>query len=470
MARSRDDVLFAVGVTLWVAIIAVTWPQALSFGDEVGYVGRAKLLLAGHLHFVPHGPGVWVSTPHGVVGKFSLAFSLLLAPLVAIAPRAAFALPLLGAVLLATTARAALKHWGKSPLWGLLVLAQPTIVILARTAMADLPQAAAAACAWWACKRGRAFATVAWLVILVTLKPTGAVLALAIVAGEGLGSVSALRARDATAWRRVGAGLVGGLVGYGLSLALNRAADGTFRSGYSTVFETIKPFALEYLPGRALTHLPTLLLEPPLLLAGAWTFWRRRDFGPLLVIGGYLGMMCLYFFADTGANRLETLILSPRLILPVVAFLLLGYGAWLDDVADRAFGRGSPGAVSRPWLTAALVALPVAVAAGVSLRHRDDQRAMGEVRAVASARADARAGGALGITENACKAGVLHDGPTTIFDATSNRTEVVFCSEISASHRARGEHYSCDVPGYHVVAARDGFFALERDGDARRLP
>ncbi|HSZ80904.1 MAG TPA: hypothetical protein VLA14_01410 [Polyangia bacterium] len=477
MKRDRDDLLFLIGLVLWVAILALTWPRALSFIDEIGYVGSARLLLGGHLGHVAHSPGAWISTPNGPVAKFSLAFPALLAPFVALTPRAAFAVPVIATLLIAATARAALKSWGRSPLWALLVLGHPTLIILARTAMADVPQAAAALGGWWLCKRGRTLGTIACLAILVVLKPTGAVLALAIVAGEALTSAAALRAREAAAWRRVGAGLAGGLSGLALSLAQNWLATGTFRSvGYDTVFEHRRPFALVYATGRLPTHLVTLLFVPPLLLAGAWPFWRRRDLGPLLVVGGYLTMMCVYFFSDVGATRLETLVLSPRLILPVVVFLLVGYGAWLAGVIAGLRKNTKDGAMMMAptptpvWLASALLLGPLAVTAAISVRHARYQRAMGEVRVAASARAEARTDDrTLGVTDNALKAGVLNDGATTVFNATTNRTPVVFCSELSASHRDADQgHGMCGLPGYHVFAARDGFYALERDADARR--
>jgi hypothetical protein len=473
MKRDRDDLLFSVGLVLWVAILALTWPRAPSFIDEIGYVGSAKLLLGGHLRHVAHSPGAWISTPSGPVAKFSLAFPALLAPFVALTPRAAFVVPVIATLLIAATARAALKSWGRSPLWALLVLGHPTLIILARTAMADVPQAAAALGAWWLCKRGRTLGTIACLAILVGLKPTGAALALAIVAGEALTSAAALRAREAAAWRRVGAGIVGGLAGLALSLTQNWLGTGTFRSaGYDTIFEHLQPFALVYATARLPIHLTTLLFVPPLLVAGAWPFWRRRDFGPLLVVGGYLAMMSVYFFSDFGASRLETLVLSPRLILPVVVFLLVGYGAWLAGIIAGLQKRTSDGtmAPTPAWLASALLLGPLAVTAAISVRHVRYQRAMDEVRVAASARAAARTDDrTLGVTSNALKAGVLNAGATTVFNATTNRTPVVFCSELSASHRdADRGHGTCALPGYHVFAARDGFYALERDADARR--
>src|SRR5450432_353425 len=469
MKRNRDELLFCVGVGLWIAVMILTWPHALSFRDEVGYLGRAKLLVEGHLGWIANSPGVWVPTTRGMVGKYPLFHSLLLAALDEITPRATFALGVLAALVLAATARAILKSWGKSPLWALLMLAHPTVVILARTTMADLPQATAALAAWWALKRGRAFATVAWLAVLMALKPTGAVLALAIVAGEALSSLRALRARDAATWRRLAWGAGGGLFGFLVVLGCNLLSSGHLWFDYTHSGSGLPPFLPRYFSTSAPAHIETVLLVPPLLVAGAWSYWRRRELGPLVLCGGYFAMMLVYFFVDVGANRLETMVLAPRLILPVVVFLLVGYGAWLDDLVTRllraAPGEGGAAPALRPWVAGVLVAIPIVVVTSVSLRHQRYQGAMAGVREVASALADAH-DGTLGVTENACKAGLLHDGHTTMFDPVTNRPAIVFCSELSASRRSTGGSYSCAFPGYHTVAARGGFFALARDDAA----
>src|SRR5262249_48240213 len=152
--------------------------------------------LAGRLGYVAHDPGMWTQTPRGPTAQFPLPFSALLAPLAALGPGAVFALAVLSAVWLARTARDVLASWGCSPLWSLLLLAHPTIVILSRTAMADVPFSTAAVCAWWALRRGRAAAAAVWLALLVAIKAPGAVLAAGIVGGEALAHGRALLARD----------------------------------------------------------------------------------------------------------------------------------------------------------------------------------------------------------------------------------------------------------------------------------
>jgi hypothetical protein len=468
MKRSRDDVLFAACLALWVAIIMATWPQALSFADEVGYVGRAKLLLEGHLRDVPGSPG-------GVVGAYSLLQSLLLVPLAALWPKAMFALAVGEAVLLAIVARAILRSWGKSPLWAGLVLAHPTIAILARTATADVGLAAAALAGWWALRRGRRAATVAWLAILAALEPAGAVLALGLVGGEALSRLDALREGDPTARRRLVWGLAGVVAGLLIAFGLNVLGSGrVWPAPTRELFE----------PGH--THLATLLLSrvaavvsvPPLLVTGALPYWRRRELGPLVACAALFATMGLTSFVDVGANSVETLLLAPRHLLPLVAFLLVGYAELLDDLAGRLGATqrsidGTPPA-PHPLLAWVLCVLPLVVVAGVSRAHSRHQRDMSFVRDVASEVADAHGERTLGITANATKAGLMHEGPTTLYEPAVSRPAAVFCSELPSSHwlaahLASAPRESCALPGYHAVSSRAGFFALARDdagGDA----
>jgi hypothetical protein len=43
----------------------------------------------------------------------------------------------------------------------------------------------------------------------------------------------------------------------------------------------------------------------------------------------------------------------------------------------------------------------------------------------------------------------------------------VFCSEVSASYRQADPPTSCALPGYRATWAKDGYFVLERAGDAQ---
>jgi hypothetical protein len=464
-SSGRDERLFWLGAVLWVAVIAATWPSALSFGDEVGYVAQAKLFLAGHVHYIPSSPGAWVSSPHGLVNKYPLFHSLLLTPFIAATPRAAFAVAVMAAIVLAATARQILKSWGKSPLWALLVLAHPTVVILARTTMADVPQAAAVLAGWWALRRGRAAATVLWLAFLVAIKPTGAVLGLALVAGEALANLGALRARDAATWRRFGWAAAGGVAGLIVVLSLNRLSTGSLWFAYLSGLESTPKFWYRHFPERAPAYVALLLLNPPLLIMGALPYWRRRELGPLALSLGYVALMSFYFFIDTAPTRLESAVLAPRLVLPSVALLLVGYGAWLEGL----LARRAPASFALPrWAAATLVAVPLVTAAAVSVRHARFQRRGAHAVAAASYAADRVGGHTLGLTYSSAKTALLYDGATTVYDPETNRPAVVLCSEHSPSYRVAND-FACDMPGYTRIAADEGMVALLRD-DVRPAP
>ena len=130
--------LFLFGCALWALALLLTWPTGLSFQDEVGYVGQARLLLEGNIRPVNDSPGFWALTDQGHVAKYPLFPSLLLAPLFAVAPLASFALGALPALLLAwLTARILAFREIESGL-ALAVLAHPTVILMSRAAMPDL--------------------------------------------------------------------------------------------------------------------------------------------------------------------------------------------------------------------------------------------------------------------------------------------------------------------------------------------
>ncbi len=135
----RADLLLTLGALLWLVALLARWPLAVSFGDEVGYLAEVRMMLDGRLRPLAESPGVWVVTDHGAVSKFPLLLPLILTPLFAIHPRLVFAAGAAAALGLTFVASRILKAWGRSPLWALIVLAHPSIVIMSRTVMADLP-------------------------------------------------------------------------------------------------------------------------------------------------------------------------------------------------------------------------------------------------------------------------------------------------------------------------------------------
>jgi len=461
-AATAHDRVLLIGVLVWVAVMIALWPLATSFGDEVGYIGEARLVLAGRFRPLPGDLGIWQPGAGGLVAKYPLFPSLLMAPLFATSPRAVFALGIASAVAVCLLAGRVLRSWGDSSAWALIVLAHPTVVIIARTATADVPLCALMLGAWWALRRDRFRAAVPLLAALFAIKATGFLIGGAIIGGEIWRRLPALRRREPHARRALAYALLGGGLGVCLVVAANVLTTGGPWFGYSHESLTAPPFWFSHFPRTAPEQLRTVLILPPLLFLGAVPYWRMREPAPLLVIVGFGSLMCFYFFVDSGTNRLETWVLAPRLLLPVVVFLLVGYGHLLAGLMRRwrALDQIAGGV---------LIAMTVTLALAVSSRHHRWQIPMGEALEAAQRIAGQTGVRELGVLEQAAKAGVLFPGRVRLVASTEAQAALVLCSDHAASYRQRDREgpYSCRLPGHHAAHRGGGFEVLVRD-DAQR--
>ncbi len=457
-AQSSPDrngwMLLGLGMLLWVAVLARWWPMSLSMGDEVGYVGQARLLLQGRITPLDTSPGYWITTAQGLIPKYPLFFPMLIAPLLALSPRLLFASGVVAALALTWVAARALEAWGRRPFWALIFLAHPTIIMITRTVMVDVLLTAFAVGAWRALRHGRPWLAATLVALTVVAKPTGVPIAAALLVGEALRQHAP---REPSAVARLRWGGVGLAVGLALTAGFNWLEIGSIFSPYGPAHRYLpRPqFWPVYFPAKAIIHLRSLLLMPPLLVLGAWPLARRRELGPLLVIVGFTLMMCFYFFVDRGPTLLETLVLAPRLILPVVAFLLLGYA---DGLAGW-FERRSPLEHLAPVL---LLILPAAVALPLSVRHRSWQEPSAAALRVASEAVSSRHAHELGVGQNADKVALLYDGQVVEAARAGEGPDVILCSTRSASYRRPSEGQSCAMNGYDDQPLDAGFHVLTR--------
>jgi hypothetical protein len=447
--------LLLLGAALWALAIILKWPTGLSFGDEVGYVGQMRLALQGRLQPLPGDLGVWVTTAHGTFAKYPYFIPLLIAPLFAVAPRLVFVTGLLAALALTFVTGRVLRAWNRNPLWALVVLLHPTVTIISRTMMTDLILAALSVGAWWAIRSDRRWLMVLLPALTVLTKAIGFVIVLGLLAGELVREREAWGRRDLTTIGRlclVAVGLTVGLASTGL---LNFLANGTvgFEYGDSVHYLTTPPFWPSYLLTSAPVHLVSLLAIPPLLIAGVWPYWRRREYGPLVVVVGLTSMMCFYFFVDRGRTFAETLLMSPRLILPAVAFLLIGYAECLDLLVAKLVP-------DRRWWAVA-VPLPGLIALAISVRHRHWQSQDAAGLEAASAAIAAGGDDVLGLTYSASKAGMLYRGRTVLFESGIG-PKFVLCSTQSPSYRVPDQVFNCTFPDYEEVSSRGSFHVLRR--------
>jgi hypothetical protein len=456
VVAARDDLWLWVGMSVWLIAIVVRWPIALSISDEVSYVAQAKLVLAGHLTPPIDTPGVWHLGSHGWAAVcFPFVLPIVMAPFVALHPRLVFVTGVVSALGIAWVASRALRSWGRPTFWALVVLAHPTVVLIARTAMADLALSAFAVGAWWALRNDRRVAAVILLVLLIGSKAVGFPIAAALVAGEGVRSWRPVLSGDRRAIVQLSWAAVGLVLGLTVVVVLNLASLGKFWYSYDYWFLGAPPFAFKHFSTSGRQHLITLLFfVPPVLLLGAWPFWKRREFGPLLVIVGFTAMMSSYYFVDQGRIWVETLILSPRLILPVVAFLLIGYADVLAAIVARV-PRLSFGQVP------ILVIAPAMVALAISLRHYGWQRRNAQARETAAAVAAEVGVHELGLTESAFKAGMLYAGHTSSF-GLGGQPKVVLCNKRSSSYREGEGSVTCVFSGYDARVDREDFRVLVR--------
>jgi hypothetical protein len=191
---------------------------------------------------------------------------------------------------------------------------------------------------------------------------------------------------------------------------------------------------------------------------GAWPLWQRRELSALCAIAALGGLMACYFFVDWGSTWLESLVLAPRLLLPVVSLLLVGYADLIAGLAQRC----DPSRRLEQRLQLIACAVAVSSALGISLVHRRWQQPLARALASASQLADRDGRRRLALTQPALKHGLLYAGETLLFDAAARNAAVVLCSTMTASHRLPKERLACRYRGYRVAAVGAGYEVLVR--------
>ena len=166
--------------------------------------------------------------------------------------------------------------------------------------------------------------------------------------------------------------------------------------------------------------------------------------------------MSVYFFVDTAPGWFESLVLSQRLILPVVAFLLIGYADLLASLGDRIHLKAS-------IATPVLAALALVVAGTIGVQHLRWQRPMAQALDAATTATAAAGTAELALTYEASKVGLLYPGPLRRFVPGGIPSPVVLCGRDSASYRRADLRGTCDFPGYRTLRSINGFDILVGD-------
>ena len=148
------------------------------------------------------------------------------------------------------------------------------------------------------------------------------------------------------------------------------------------------------------------------------------------------------------------------LILPVVAFVMVGYAAVLSTIVTRL-------RLVR-LATVLLVIAPALIAFKIGARHQGWQRPMREARDAAMRMTRALGSNELGLTNLASKAGLMFPGRTHWIVEDGPRPKVFLCvthgDHFRAPQVSNPDEDKCDAAGYHrVESLADGYQLMLRD-------
>jgi PAS domain-containing protein len=257
-------------------------------------------------------------------------------------------------LLLTLTTAFTFAKLGGSPLWAALVLCHPTLALFSRAIMGDEPAALGLSCAllalvslnrpgWWA---GIAIGMAA-----VMRYQSGIVLpffALAILTAPHVSRPG----RQALYCLIAGGAFAVALMAYNL-----------FLFGNLTGIVSQGSFGLHYLPSNLAFYVLSLSSFWPLMaLAPAFDRSKTR-YAVLAIAVPILLFTSCWYYQDRHDSWIYTLVLVPRLIIPLIPALVVSYGNWLERVfLERSLLTGL-----RNWVRPATVGGCVGLLALVAL-------------------------------------------------------------------------------------------------------
>ena len=341
-------------------IYALFYPPLYTSIDEASNFSMAYVLRRGTIY---PGAGFFPSLspigPYGLVYRFPVGFASVLA-LVSLAGWQAFFLvnPLLHVAAAWCFARI-LQAMRLNPKFAALYLLYPGFVLFSRTLFADTFAASLTTIALFLLLRRR-WTVGAGLCLGLALTARSASAVVAVLLWSALMASDWARRTQVPLWKgralRFGLGLLPFVI---LNLTYNFYTMGS-------------PFKSTYNPGDLTGHgllhsgrlyvLSLLLLYPGMLLAPFFyrgSFWRQGLAATTLTVL----LAASYDQSTYGNSFLQTLLATPRQVLPVLPFYLLAYCAGLSRIV-------SPVAMARVRGFAAGAALLLAVAALISYQHQ----------------------------------------------------------------------------------------------------
>ncbi len=350
----RTTWLLVAGIVLYVLTFLALYPRTTAIVDEDAYLTEAFLLRTGRLSYAGSGipaPHMTVESHGRLSSKYPPGTSLLLVPFTLFGWRAVFVSGLLLALAGTALFGLILKRLAPEadPVWALLYLFHPAVVLFSRTVMSDLLAATLVLAAFYcllrrggwllasgfilglACLVRYSNAIFVPVFLLLALRPAGLRSALTLLAGFAplAGLIAAYNA-----------------YAYGSPFSFPMYLTGHFSPAY--FLHNVRYY------GTALIVLYPLMLAAP-LVAGKG---RRLLLG--LPAYALLGLYCFFSYTYEVPSLSTRLTVGIRYLLPGLPFFVLAFVL----AADRLLGRLRAG-----WLKYAAVALMALLSVAIQLRH-----------------------------------------------------------------------------------------------------
>ncbi len=315
-------------LAIYVASFAVFYPEVPTNDDEANYIVQVRMLLSGESEITQldafTGEEI-IDTP----STYPLGMAMLSAPFVAIFGwRGAFAVACLGLVLMVVVTGRWIASEGRSPVFALLILGLPSVLVLGRVAMSDVPSGALVALGlylfWRGLDRGWGYwmaagfiAGASWVV-----RASNPVLFVPLFVGTVL-------RREYKAWALV----VGGLAGLSLRLVSHQQFFG--EAFFERSYYRFSPFTLD-------ERLPLYLLGLVVLIPGGLIFSalyrgrRRPELLTTIVLFLLVYLFQRYSTIETSLSK--RLVLALRYLIPLLPILVFTmsesvtrlWGAWRE--------------------------------------------------------------------------------------------------------------------------------------------
>lgn len=299
-------------LAIYALSFAIFYPKVPTNDDEANYIVQVRMLLTGDSEITQldafTGEEI-IDTP----STYPLGMAMIAAPFVAaFGWRGAFAVACLGLLSMVVITGRWIESEGRSPVFALLVLGLPSVLVLGRVAMSDVPSGALVAFGlylfWRGLDRGYGWWMAAGLVAGASwvIRASNPVLFLPLFVGTVL-------RREYKAWALV----VGGLVGLSLRLISHQLFFGA--AFFERSYYRFSPLTLdERLP---LYLLGLLILVPGgLIFAALYRGRRRPELLTTIVI--FLLLYLFQRYSTIESSLSKRLVLALRYLIPLLPILV----------------------------------------------------------------------------------------------------------------------------------------------------